>query len=247
MAQEEGRPFLEHLESYLARRDGVDKLLKIARYAAKIAVAAQPSPLPDGALDRLRLFEASVGTSRKAFRLGKFVQDVNALLRASKSPHRDRQRWILELIAYGGEGLYYFVEQFVWLAKTGLINKHHSKKLQKISAWTEFVGYFGSVILKYQEISAMIAREKALIDAHRRHKREDAASREEIVSLKSQIQSLHSKRFLKTLSLIQDFADSLLALSDIRDGRGVLSAPLLLASAGLVSATISAHKNWNSC
>lgn len=83
------RDFLLHVEAYLARRrDGVDKLLKIARYAAKIALS---SPSGAGTLaPRLKAFESSVGLSRKVFRLGKFVQDVNALRRRRRVSTCDR-------------------------------------------------------------------------------------------------------------------------------------------------------------
>ncbi|KAL0314730.1 UNVERIFIED_CONTAM: Peroxisomal membrane protein 11A [Sesamum angustifolium] len=52
---------------------------------------------------------------------------------------------------------------------------------------------------------------------------------------------------MKRLSMVQDLADGLMALADIRDGRGRLSTPLLVSSAGLLSALISTHKNWISC
>jgi hypothetical protein len=112
--QSNKRPFLDHLEAYLARRDGVDKALKILRYSSKVYLA---SPLlvqlsaPD-VLKKVKNFESSVGTSRKAFRLGKFIQDVNALRKAPSLSTRDG---FLEVLATTGEGIYYFVEQFVWL------------------------------------------------------------------------------------------------------------------------------------
>ncbi|CAH9125748.1 unnamed protein product [Cuscuta epithymum] len=52
---------------------------------------------------------------------------------------------------------------------------------------------------------------------------------------------------MKRLSILQDFADALMALADIRDGRGLFSGQLILSSAGLLSALISTHKNWVSC
>lgn len=49
---------------------------------------------------------------RKAYRLGKFLQDVNSV--------RKMKAWtnsslaLLELVAYAGEGTYYFLDQFLW-------------------------------------------------------------------------------------------------------------------------------------
>lgn len=59
---------------------------------------------------QLKLLETSIGTSRKAYRLGKFLQNVNAVRKMPvRAPHAT-----LEIIANIGEGLYYFVDQFQW-------------------------------------------------------------------------------------------------------------------------------------
>jgi hypothetical protein len=47
---------------------------------------------------------------RKAFRLGKFLQDVNSLRKSRATGHV----YLLEALAYSGEGVYYFIEQGVW-------------------------------------------------------------------------------------------------------------------------------------
>lgn len=234
------RDFLNHLEAYLAKRDGVDKLLKISRYATKIILASSLLPETLTLNRRLKSFESSVGVSRKAFRLGKFVQDLNAL---RNSCFDSKEDVILSIIAYGGEGLYMFVEQFVWLVKSGLIDAKHSRNLQKISAWAEFVGYIGSISLKIRDLKRINEDESRLlstieISISRGLKYDEEAKR---------IQKLKEKRLMKRLSIVQDLADGLMALADIRDGKGRLSGPLLMSSAGLLSALISAHKNWLSC
>ncbi|RZR72184.1 hypothetical protein BHM03_00011112 [Ensete ventricosum] len=229
------RDFLLHLEAYLARRDGVDKLLKISRYAAKIALAAPSSPIPQTLAPRLKAFESSVGLSRKAFRLGKFVQDLNALRAATGGAALTPTDRLLAAVAYGGEGVYYFVEQFVWLSKAGLIPAEHSRRFQKISAWAELIGYFGSVALKARELRKIGSLIQSRIECGK------SADCDE------EIRKLRTKSLLKQLSVIQDLADGLMALADVRDGEGFLSSSLLMASAGLLSALISTHKNWTSC
>ncbi|KAH0680530.1 hypothetical protein KY284_021615 [Solanum tuberosum] len=234
------RDFLIHLEAYLAKRDGVDKLLKISRYASKIILASSviPESLPLSL--RLKSFESSVGVSRKAFRLGKFVQDVNALRSANISSKEDL---LLSILAYGGEGLYYFVEQFVWFGKAGLIDKKNLNSLQKISAWCEFIGYIGSVSLKVKELSQISEDEQCLLSTREVSMIRGIGYADE----EEKLRKLRLKKLMKRLSVIQDFADGLMALADISDGKGMLSAPLLLSSAGLLSALISTHKNWISC
>lgn len=227
------RDFLLHLEAYLARRDGVDKLLKITRYAAKIAIA---SSLPLETLaPRLKAFESSVGLSRKAFRLGKFVQDVNELRAAAGGP-TSAVDLFLSAAAYGGEGVYYFLEQIFWLSKAGILSPELARRCQKFSAWAELIGYVGSIMLKVKEVRKI----RSSIET----KRSSVGSRD-VENM--EIRNLRHKLLLKHLSLVQDLADGLMVLGDVRDSKGFLTDPLLMASAGLLSALISTHKNWISC
>lgn len=61
------------------------------------------------------------------------------------------------------------------------------------------------------------------------------------------VRAMRAKLLLKRLSVVQDVADAFMALGDVTDGKGLLGSSTLTASAGLLSALISAHKNWNSC
>ncbi|KAK6245363.1 hypothetical protein SCA6_008453 [Theobroma cacao] len=234
------KDFLNHLEAYLAKRDGVDKLLKISRYATKIILASSVLPETVPLTRQLKSFESSVGLSRKAFRLGKFVQDVNAL----RNSHLDsKQEIFLSIIAYGGEGLYYFVEQFIWLAKSGLIDAKHSRNLQKLSAWAEFIGYIGSISLKFRDLKRINEDEACLNSSIEIAVSRGAGCKEE----EERRNKLREKKLMKKLSVVQDLADGLMALADIQDGKGRFSDPLVVSCAGLLSAFISTHKNWVSC
>jgi len=127
--------------------------------------------------------------------------------------------------------------------KAGLIDKRHSRRLTKLSAWAEFIGYFGSVALKSLDMAALLEKETRLIQGIQK-KSEDGIGG--VTDIK-ELQEVQEKRTMKMLSIIQDFADSLLALTDIRDSNGILDNKFLLAFAGLLSALISAQKNWKSC
>ncbi|XP_021284769.1 peroxisomal membrane protein 11A [Herrania umbratica] len=235
------KDFLNHLEAFLAKRDGVDKLLKISRYATKIILASSVLPETVPLTRRLKSFESSVGLSRKAFRLGKFVQDVNAL----RNSHLDsKQEIFLSIIAYGGEGLYYFVEQFIWLAKSGLIDAKHSRNLQKLSAWAEFIGYIGSISLKFRDLKRINEDEACLNSSIEIAVSRGVGCKEEEEERRKK---LREKKLMKKLSIVQDLADVLMALADILDGKGRFSDPLVVSCAGLLSALISTHKNWVSC
>lgn len=234
------RDFLNRLEAYLAKRDGVDKLLKISRYATKIILASSVLSETATLRRRLKSFETSVGESRKALRLGKFVQDLNALRNSCYDSNDDL---FLSVLAYGGEGVYMFVEQFVWLAKTGLIDANHSRKLQKISVWAELIGLIGGIALKIRDLRRINEDESRLQTTA-----EISISqgiKYDVVAKK--ILKLKEKRLMKRLSIVQDLADGYMALADVLNGKGPLSGPLLVSSAGLLSALISANKNWQSC
>ncbi|CAG7896898.1 unnamed protein product [Brassica rapa] len=240
MANPKPRDILNHLETYLAKRDGVDKLLKISRYTTKIILASSLIPQTNPLTHRLKSFESSVGVSRKAFRLGKFVQDINSL-RASRWRDSNRGLALLPILAYGGEGVYYFVEQFVWLSKSGLID---AKWLQKMSAWAELVGYVGSVSLKVRDLREIKEEEACVASTIEISVTRGIACGGE----EEKMRKLKEKKTMKVLSVLQDLADGLMAVADVRDGKvGVLSAPSVIASAGLFSAIISTHKNWVSC
>ncbi|CAL0323755.1 unnamed protein product [Lupinus luteus] len=247
------RDFLQHLETYLAKRDGVDKLLKISRYTTKLILASSLLHSNPTLSHRLKSFDTNVGVSRKAFRLGKFVQDLNALRNSlhnysshshcnsnSNSPNRD---FILPLIAYGGEGLYYFVEQFVWLAKSGLIDSKHNRILQKISAWAEFVGYLGSVAMKLRDLRGIVEEEVCLKSSIEIAVMRGVGWKEE----EGRLKKIKEKKLMKVLSIVQDFADGFMCVDDILEGNGPFSKPIFMASSGLLSALISTHKNWLSC
>jgi Peroxisomal biogenesis factor 11 (PEX11) len=228
------RDFLLHLEAYLARRDGVDKLLKISRYAAKIVLA---TPTRGGSLaPRLQAFESSLGLSRKAFRLGKFIQDVNSLrfFSFSKTLCSSPVDLLLAIVAFGGEGVYFFIEQLVWLAKAGLLPSEIAPPLQKLSTWSELIGYVGSVALKTREMEKI----KASIEA-----KKDEADDDEM-----DLERLNAKLELKKLSIVQDAADGVMALSDVKSFHfGMGFSALVVATAGMISALISTHRNWRAC
>lgn len=68
-------------------------------------------------------------------------------------------------------------------------------------------------------------------------------------SLCSEIRLLRQRRLLRTLSLVQDAADLLMLLPDLRPPRpgrerGLLYHPATLSLCGLLSGLLSAHKNW---
>lgn len=62
-----------------------------------------------------------------------------------------------------------------------------------------------------------------------------------------QIQKLKEKKLMNWVSIVQNLADVLVVQANIRDGKGRLREPILLALAGFFSAVMGALKNWQSC
>lgn len=241
MAQRKGPDTLDKTVTYLAKRDGIDKVLKVIRYSTKLALAtAFKNDSSDLAL-RLKEFESSIGTSRKAYRLGKWLSDLNTL----RNTPVLTKAGSLELLASGGEGVYYFVEQLTWLVKAGLLDKQYAKRFSTISAWAELIGYFGNVTLNALRIAAALERELMLTQELVRRKKEDETMPDD-VHLIREVQALRSRRLLRTLAVVQDFSDALMAVNDITDGKGPVNSTAVLSMCGLLSAFISVHKNWPS-
>ncbi|KAL4444227.1 hypothetical protein ABPG75_011964 [Micractinium tetrahymenae] len=290
-----GPDVLDQTVAFLAKREGIDKTLKIIRYTTRLLLAMALRDSGGGELaQRLKRFEGSIATSRKAYRLGKFLGDVNTLRKTRlHAPYA-----ALEWIAAGGECVYYFTDQLIWLVKAGLLPDRYGRSLGKVSAWGEFIGYLGSITLSLLRIALLLEREAALLAelqrqralAERQRRKQASAAGAESLPLASaagagggswdpaatagptqaaqegeqeaegggsakalaaEISQLRARRTLRTLGLVQDLADLLMVLPEIR-GQGskpgrlgaALSGPAVLALAGLASGCLSAYKNW---
>lgn len=112
-----------------------------------------------------------------------------------------------------------------------------------MSAWAEFLGYIGSISLKIGDLKGLKEDLVCLGSSI-----EIAVARgDECEEVREKERAVRMKMTMKTMSILQDLADALMAMADIRDGKGKLSAPFLLSCAGLFSALVSTHKNWVSC
>lgn len=131
-------------DEFLKKREGIDKVLKLTRYASKLAGHQLGDGSELGA--RLKLLDSHLGVTRKAFRLGKFLGnglDVQKALRAE-------QFGIVEGLQAAGaaaDTVYYFLEQVMWLLKAGVVkDKELEKKLARVEACFELAGYIAALI-----------------------------------------------------------------------------------------------------
>lgn len=69
---------VDKLVLFLAKRDGIDKLVKTFQYVGKLGFYRLAASNPILA-DRCKRLEVAAGLSRKAFRIGRFLSGFNAL------------------------------------------------------------------------------------------------------------------------------------------------------------------------
>ena len=131
------RGMLERTVGFLEKRDGVDKVLKIARYSVRLLLATGAVTSP-AATRALKDTERGLGSSRKAYRIGKFLRCVGAL-RKQRRLVPSISSSVLEGTAAVGEGVYYFVDQFQFLVSVGVLSGRQGRHLTKVSSVAELV------------------------------------------------------------------------------------------------------------
>ncbi|WIA29960.1 hypothetical protein OEZ86_000058 [Tetradesmus obliquus] len=232
---------LDKTIAFLQKREGIDKTLKIVRYTSRLIAAV--SPPGSDTRKRFDALQSSVGTSRKAYRLGKFLQGVDSLRRMRL---RCSSLALLQLVAYAGEGTYYFLDQFLWLMKAGFLPKHQEKAVAKASAWAEVLGYMGSIALSCHKLQQLNIQEAALARKLEALMKDEQDKQCIDGGLLRQLQLLRSARLLRLALICQDLADSMTAINDITEGRvRGFNHPVALSCAGLLSAAVSTYKYWN--
>ncbi|GKV34607.1 hypothetical protein SLEP1_g42970 [Rubroshorea leprosula] len=107
---------VDKLVIFLAKRDGIDKLVKTFQYVSKLVHWHAESTHPEIA-QRFKQWEVASGLSRKAFRTGRFLTGFNALRRTPGSTLTFR---FLAVLANAGEMIYFFFDHFLWLSRIGL-------------------------------------------------------------------------------------------------------------------------------
>lgn len=125
-----------------------------------------------------------------------------------------------------------------------MLPAHWAPTLTKFSAWGELVGYSASIWLTCLRMNTLTERELALRRELFRRQRAGDGDAGVDKALQEEIAGLRARRVLRTLELVQDLSDLLLALADVRARGRLLHNDALLALAGLVSGSISAYKNW---
>ena len=173
---------LDHAVAFLKTRDGLDKSLKLMRYAEMLgAFGVDPRGV---AGSKLRDLDRSTAVARKFLRLGKFLgnaRDLRAHWRArarliekragagavatkvrrieetdarASETHADALRVVSLNVGCSGASLaYYFLEQLVWARAVGLIRARRANaRVARLAALAELAVYVFSLQMCWREL-----------------------------------------------------------------------------------------------
>ncbi|KAF5199165.1 Peroxisomal membrane protein like [Thalictrum thalictroides] len=222
---------VDKLVIFLAKRDGIDKLVKTFQYVSKLVHWHIETANPNVA-QRAKQWEVASGLSRKAFRTGRFLTGFNALRRNPGSTPTFR---FLAVLANAGEMVYFFFDHFLWLARVGVIDTNLARRMSFISAFGEALGYVFFVI------SDLIIIKQGLSTQIEISKKPEELKDEQLES----IRKISADRVMRLMAIAANVADFIIALADI-EPNPVCNHAVTLGISGLVSAWAGWYRNWPS-
>nr|XP_043634269.1 peroxisomal membrane protein 11-4 [Erigeron canadensis] len=217
---------VDKLVIFLAKRDGIDKLVKTFQYVSKLLVWHLETTNPKVA-HRAKQCEVASGLSRKAFRTGRFLTGFNALRR---NPGPTPSYRLLSVFANAGEMVYFFFDHILWLSRTGVIDANLAKRMSYISAFGESLGYVFFCVIEYIMIKEGIERERKI---------KMGESEEKV----DEIKKIKVDRVMRLMAVAANVADLIIGLAEI-EPNPFCNHAVSLGISGLVSAWAGWYRNW---
>lgn len=221
---------VDKLVIFLAKRDGIDKLVKTFQYVSKLVHWHTEATNPEIA-NKIKQWEVASGLSRKAFRTGRFLTGFNALRR---SPGSTPTFKFLAVLANAGEMVYFFFDHFLWLSRIGTLDPKLARKMSFISAFGESFGYIFFIISDFIIIKEGLEAEKKLV-----------TSKEESKDGKESIRKIKADRVMRLMAVAANVADLVIGVADI-EPNPFCNHAVTLGISGLVSAWAGWYRNWPS-
>ncbi|WVZ03835.1 hypothetical protein V8G54_024641 [Vigna mungo] len=221
---------VDKLVIFLAKRDGIDKLVKTFQYVSKLVNWHVEATNPDIS-KRFKQWEVAAGLSRKAFRTGRFLTGFNVLRR---NPGSTLSLRLLAVFANAGEMVYFFFDHFLWLARIGTIDGNLARRMSFISAFGESVGYVFFIISDFIMLRKGVKAERAL-----------RSSKEKAVEEEKKIKEIRVDRIMRLMAVAANVADLFIAIADI-EPNPFCNHTVTLGISGLVSAWAGWYRNWPS-
>ncbi|GBG85951.1 hypothetical protein CBR_g40763 [Chara braunii] len=232
---------LDKLVTFLAKRDGIDKLVKTFQYVGKLMHLYAQHRHPDVA-DRFKKLELASGIARKAFRSGRFLTGFNCL---RKTTYPDWKVCGLAILANAGEMIYFFFDHITFFSRVGFLNPALAPRSCFYSAFGEGFGYIFAMMADSIFISRGLSEERRVRDKIRQLEREDPGnpSSTEMHKARARISQLRMDRVMRLCSIAACAADLIIAINDVEPNPFV-SHPLTLGVSGLVSAWAGWYRLW---
>ncbi|CAK8575413.1 unnamed protein product [Lathyrus sativus] len=221
---------VDKLVIFLAKRDGIDKLVKTFQYVSKLANWRVEATHPDIS-KRFKNWEVAAGLSRKAFRTGRFLTGFNTLRR---NPGSTPVLRLLAVLSNSGEMVYFFFDHFLWLSRIGTLDAKLAKKMSFISAFGESFGYVFFIITDFIFLKEGWKAERKLKSSEGKEKSEEN---------EKEIQKIKSDRIMRLMAVAANVADLIIGLAEI-EPNPLCNHTLSLGISGLVSAWAGWYRNW---
>lgn len=219
---------------FLAKRDGIDKLVKTFQYVSKLVHWHVEADHP-GLAQQFKQWEVASGLSRKAFRTGRFLTGFNALRRLG--PAQTPTLQFLAVLANAGEMVYFFFDHFLWLSRIGTLDSSLARRMSYISAFGESFGYIFFVIMDFIMLTKELEEERRLAKLMK----EDERKGKEL----ERIRKIRGDRIMRVMGVAANLADFIIALADI-EPNPFCNHAVTLGISGLVSAWAGWYRNWPS-
>ncbi|KAK8583721.1 hypothetical protein V6N13_109116 [Hibiscus sabdariffa] len=226
---------VDKLVIFLAKRDGIDKLVKTFQYVSKLVNWRVQATHPDLA-HRFKQWEVASGLSRKAFRTGRFLTGFNALRR---NPGSTPTFKLLAVLANAGEMVYFFFDHLLWLSRIGTLDAKLAKRMSFISAFGESFGYVFFIVSDLIGMKQGLEAERKLVAL--RQEEEEEGSKE----AKEEIRKIRADRVMRVMAVAANVADLIIGVAEI-EPNPFCNHPLSLGVSGLVSAWAGWYRNWPS-
>jgi len=219
---------VDKLVIFLAKRDGIDKLVKTFQYVSKLVNWHLETTQPEIS-KKFKNWEVASGLSRKAFRTGRFLTGFNTLRR---NPGSTLTLRLLAVLSNSGEMVYFFFDHFLWLSRIGTIDAKLAKKMSFISAFGEAVGYVFFIISDFILLNEGLVAERKLRSSEGKENEKE-------------IQKIRSDRIMRLMAVAANVADLIIALAEI-EPNPFCNHTVSLGISGLVSAWAGWYRNWPS-
>ncbi|XP_073290811.1 peroxisomal membrane protein 11-4-like [Primulina huaijiensis] len=220
---------VDKLVIFLAKRDGIDKLVKTFQYVSKLVHWHAQSTHPSVA-NRAKKWEVASGLSRKVFRTGRFLSGFNTLLR---NPGPTTILRLLAVLSNSGEMVYFLFDHLLWLSRIGVLDAKLARKLSFVSAFGESFGYVFFIISDVILIQEGIREERKIVKL----------GVEEFS--KERIKKIRVDRVMRLMAVAANLADLVIAMADI-EPNPLCNHAFTLGISGLISAWAGWYRNWPS-